>query len=171
LILSVWIAIVLPKRQGRTSWWAIPLIVPFANIVSYFVYAFTLTTRDAEPELLSPKQLPEPPLQQSPAAIASHVFESEEPPGSSTDGVTFVRRAVVVTLTGCAVAAAVLGATLILRLETPSTSTTGKQGPIEIQYGTYTKQNAERRKEYIAASGLLIVGFLGSALIVARVKT
>ena len=48
LALDIWIAIVLPKENGRDRWWTLALLVPGVNIIAYWIYAFTLKERDAE---------------------------------------------------------------------------------------------------------------------------
>jgi hypothetical protein len=40
LILYVWLAIVIPRRHGRTGWWTLAFI--FVPIASFYAYAFTL---------------------------------------------------------------------------------------------------------------------------------
>jgi hypothetical protein len=42
LILSVWTAIEVPSRHGRSRWWIAGLIVPGLNLIAYWAYAFTL---------------------------------------------------------------------------------------------------------------------------------
>jgi hypothetical protein len=44
--LLVWTAIELPARHGRSRWWTAALIVPVANIVGYWWYAFTLAREE-----------------------------------------------------------------------------------------------------------------------------
>ena len=56
LILIVWISVVLPKTQHRSQWWTLPFLVPGVNLIAYWVYAFTLGARDAEPELVQLEQ-------------------------------------------------------------------------------------------------------------------
>ena len=42
LIVSIWTAIEVPQRHGRSQWWTAALIVPVVNIVGYWAYALTL---------------------------------------------------------------------------------------------------------------------------------
>ena len=46
LILILWTAIEIPAHHGRSRAWTLALIIPFANIVGYWVYAFTLKRDD-----------------------------------------------------------------------------------------------------------------------------
>ena len=46
LIVSIWTAIEVPQRHGRSQWWTAALVVPVVNICGYWAYALTL---DAEP--------------------------------------------------------------------------------------------------------------------------
>jgi hypothetical protein len=41
--LYIWVAFTVPAEHGRTRWWTLPFLVPGANIVAFWVYAFTLT--------------------------------------------------------------------------------------------------------------------------------
>jgi hypothetical protein len=50
LVVVIWTALEVPAKHGRSRWWTLPLIVPVANIVGYWVYAFTFG-RDTEPQL------------------------------------------------------------------------------------------------------------------------
>ena len=43
----VWLAFTVPSRHGRFSAWGIWFIVPLANVVGFFVYAFTLAPKSA----------------------------------------------------------------------------------------------------------------------------
>lgn len=42
LAIGLWLPFALPKRHGRTLWWALALLVPLVNLVSYWAYALTL---------------------------------------------------------------------------------------------------------------------------------
>jgi hypothetical protein len=42
IIPSVWTALEVPSRHGRSSWWTAALIVPYVNLIGYWAYAFTL---------------------------------------------------------------------------------------------------------------------------------
>jgi hypothetical protein len=53
LAVIVWTAVELPARHDRSRWWTAALIVPVANLVGYWVYAFTLPHR-AAPVLMGP---------------------------------------------------------------------------------------------------------------------
>jgi hypothetical protein len=41
--IAIWTAVVVPMRHGRTMWWALWFLIPFLNVIGFFVYAFTLT--------------------------------------------------------------------------------------------------------------------------------
>jgi hypothetical protein len=41
-IVSIWTAIEVPQRHGRSQWWTAALIVPLLNIFGYWAYALTL---------------------------------------------------------------------------------------------------------------------------------
>jgi hypothetical protein len=47
--LAVWMAFTVPSRHGRSTLWGIWLIVPLANIVGFWVYAFTLPSPQLQP--------------------------------------------------------------------------------------------------------------------------
>jgi hypothetical protein len=40
--LYIWVAFRVPTEHGRTSWWTLPFLIPGANVVAFWVYAFTL---------------------------------------------------------------------------------------------------------------------------------
>ncbi len=42
LVLFLWSAVGVPRRQGRSWAWTLAFIVPFANILAFWAYAFTL---------------------------------------------------------------------------------------------------------------------------------
>ena len=47
--LGIWMAFTVPSRHGRSTLWGIWFIVPLANIVGFWVYAFTLPRPQFEP--------------------------------------------------------------------------------------------------------------------------
>jgi hypothetical protein len=47
LVLAVWTAVELPARHGRSRWWTLALLIPGANLVAYWFYAFTLPRVEA----------------------------------------------------------------------------------------------------------------------------
>ncbi len=40
--LYIWVAFTVPAEHDRTRWWTLPFLIPGANIVAFWVYAFTL---------------------------------------------------------------------------------------------------------------------------------
>jgi uncharacterized membrane protein YhaH (DUF805 family) len=55
---AVWVAFVMPAEHGRTRWWALPLLIPFVQIATFWVYAFTLQERRAAALGSPPEVLP-----------------------------------------------------------------------------------------------------------------
>jgi len=80
-----------------------------------------------------------------------------------------VMRGLTVVLVVAAVATAVLTAALILRLPAPPVAGDDNFGA-EALHGVYTEQNAEKRNEYLAAGGFVVVTLLGAAVLIARRK-
>jgi hypothetical protein len=69
----------------------------------------------------------------------------------------------VFLLIAAAIAAALITAVLILRLESPD-----RRNFSEVRYGRLTAQNRERRNEYLAAGGIVVVTLIGAAWLVRR---
>ena len=42
IVFGIWLAFAIPARHGRSALWGIWFILPLANIVGFWVYAFTL---------------------------------------------------------------------------------------------------------------------------------
>ena len=42
--LYIWVAFTVPAEHGRTRWWTLPFLIPGANIVAFWVRAFTLNS-------------------------------------------------------------------------------------------------------------------------------
>ena len=42
IVFAIWTAFTVPPRHGRSSLWGVWFIVPLANIVGFWFYAFTL---------------------------------------------------------------------------------------------------------------------------------
>jgi hypothetical protein len=47
LVLAVWTALEVPVRHERSRWWIAALVIPGVNLISYWVYAFTLPRQPA----------------------------------------------------------------------------------------------------------------------------
>jgi hypothetical protein len=42
LVFYIWLVCVVPGNHGRTRWWILPFLIPFATVIPFWVYAFTL---------------------------------------------------------------------------------------------------------------------------------
>lgn len=49
LIFFIWLACVIPGEHRRTKWWILPFLIPLVNFFAYYIYAFTMRRRSAEP--------------------------------------------------------------------------------------------------------------------------
>jgi hypothetical protein len=47
-VLYIWLVCVVPGAHGRTKWWKLPFLIPFANVIAFWVYAFTLQPVERE---------------------------------------------------------------------------------------------------------------------------
>lgn len=47
IVLDIWLAFVIPPRHHRSRWWTLAFLIPIANFVAFFVYAYTLRTRQS----------------------------------------------------------------------------------------------------------------------------
>lgn len=45
VVISLWMAVAVPVAHGRRRWWTLALVVPGANLVGYWLYAFSLPRR------------------------------------------------------------------------------------------------------------------------------
>jgi cytochrome bd-type quinol oxidase subunit 2 len=44
VVLLVMLAVMLPRRHGRSQWWTLGIVIPIADVIVLYAYAFTLST-------------------------------------------------------------------------------------------------------------------------------
>jgi hypothetical protein len=47
IVFGLWLVLTFPAEHGRTRWWALPFLIPVANLIAFYVYAFTLDQEEA----------------------------------------------------------------------------------------------------------------------------
>jgi hypothetical protein len=50
VVLSIWMAVEVPGKHGRSQWWTAALIIPGLNLIGYWAYAFTLPAPVLRPQ-------------------------------------------------------------------------------------------------------------------------
>ena len=48
LCLGIWLALVVPKRHRRNGWWSVAFLIPLANLIAFYAYAYTLEPSPAD---------------------------------------------------------------------------------------------------------------------------